>query len=123
MFHGVSLRLLHNNPLGTITPILDRLQTEGADAVAIIPHHYVYLAPGTPNLAPPPPASQPSWFLFPDLGQDPSLPFKNSPEPEHVLEVCRAASARGVQVMLKPHNDSYDGGWRGDIVVKHLAGD
>ncbi len=123
MFHGVSFRLLHNPPLDQITAMLGRLRQDGADAISIIPHHYVSLAPGTANLAAPPAGWQPPWFIYPDTGQDPSHPFHNTPEPELVLAACKAAAGLGFQVMLKPHIDCYQAGWRGDISVKGAAAD
>src|SRR4051812_34731142 len=123
MLHGISVRLIHNNPLANITPTLKRLRDDGADSVAIIPHHYVYLAPGSSALAAPPPGWDPQWFIFPDHGQDPQHPFANTPQPEHVAEVCNAAIDLGLRVMLKPHIDSNYGAWRGDISVQTRAAD
>ncbi|HMA34403.1 MAG TPA: glycosyl hydrolase, partial [Chloroflexia bacterium] len=123
MLHGVSFRLLHNPPIDQITSLFARLRQDGCDAIAIIPHHYVSLQPGTPNLAAPPNGWQPPWFIYPDLGQDPSHPFHNTPEPELVLQTCQAARAAGFRVMLKPHIDSYQAGWRGDISVKDHTAD
>ena len=115
MFHGVSFRLLHNPPLDQITAMFGRLRQDGADAIAIIPHHYISLQPGTPDLAAPPTGWQPPWYIYPDLGQDAAHPFINTPEPELVLAACKAAAGMGFQVMLKPHVDSYQAGWRGDV--------
>src|SRR5690349_17522909 len=123
MLHGVSFRLLHNPPLEQITAMFQRLRQDGADAIAIVPHHYVSVAPGTPNLTLPPATFQPRWFIYPDLGQDPAHPFHNTPEPELVLAACQAAAKLGFQVMLKPHVDSYDAGWRGFISVQGAAAD
>src|SRR4051812_539143 len=123
MFHGVSFRILHNPPIKQITDVLARLRQDGADAISIIPHHYVSLEPNTPNLTLPPEGWQPRWFIYPDLGQDPAHPFRNTPEPELVLAACQAAAGLGFQVMLKPHVDSYQADWRGFISVKDHAAD
>ncbi|HUS14166.1 MAG TPA: glycosyl hydrolase [Chloroflexia bacterium] len=123
MFHGVSLRLLHNPPLEQISALLGRLRTDGCDAISIIPHHYVSLEPGTANLSAPPAGFEPPWFIYPDLGQDPTHPFHNTPEPELVRAASLAAAAMGFQVLIKPHIDCYQAGWRGDISVKDKAAD
>ena len=39
MFHGVSLRLLHNPSLDSLKPLFARLREDGCDSIAIIPHH------------------------------------------------------------------------------------
>ncbi|MDQ2805689.1 MAG: glycosyl hydrolase, partial [Chloroflexota bacterium] len=123
MLHGVSFRLLHNPPLADIQALFARLKADGCDAISIIPHHYVSLEPGTANLGPPPAGFDPPWFIYPDHGQDPTHPFHNTPEPELVLAACQAATALGMRVMLKPHIDCYQAGWRGDISVKKHAAD
>ncbi len=123
MLHGVSFRLLHNPPLADIQALFARLKADGCDAISIIPHHYVSLEPGTANLGPPPAGFNPPWFIYPDLGQDPTHPFHNTPEPELVLAACQAAAGLGMRVMLKPHIDCYQAGWRGDISVKSRASD
>ncbi len=118
-----SFRLLHNPPLDEITALFTRLRADGADSIAIIPHHYVSLDPGTPNLTEPPSDWQPRWFIWPDLGQDPTHPFHNTPEPELVLAACQAAAGLGLRVLLKPHIDSYQAAWRGDISVQARTAD
>ncbi|HUS15254.1 MAG TPA: hypothetical protein VM536_09585, partial [Chloroflexia bacterium] len=123
MFHGVSLRLLHNPPLEQISALLGRLRNDGCDAVSIIPHHYVSLEPGTAKLSAPPAGFEPPWFIYPDLGQDPTHPFHNTPEPELVRGASLAAAAMGFQVLIKPHIDCYQAGWRGDISVKGKTAD
>ncbi len=123
MYHGVSFRLLHNPPLQEITQLFTRLKQDGCDAIAIIPHHYVSLEPGTANLAPPPPEYPIPWFIYPDVGQDPTHPYHNTPEPELVLATCRLANQLGMRVLLKPHIDSYAADWRGFISVQDRVTD
>src|SRR5205814_9165230 len=120
MLHGVSFRLLHNPPVGDIQALFTRLRGNGCDAVSIIPHHYVTLQNNV--LSAPPTGWNPPWFIWPDLGQDPTHPFHNTPQPELVLDTARAAQALGMRVMLKPHVDWIAGGWRGFISVKPPAG-
>jgi hypothetical protein len=123
VLHGVSFRLLHNPPIDAIQALFTRLRQDGCDAISIIPHHYVSLVPGTANLGPPPQEFGNPWFIYPDVGQDPAHPFHNTPEPELVLETCQLAAKLGFRVMLKPHVDSYQAGWRGNISVKDRAAD
>gem|GEM_PF-2130987 len=117
------MRLLHNPPPEQISTLFTRLRQDGCDAVAIIPHHYVSLEPGTANLAPPPPAFKIPWFIYPDVGQDPDHPYHNTPEPEVVLAACQAAARLGLRVLLKPHIDSYAAAWRGFISVQARTAD
>ena len=123
LLRGVTIRLLHNPPLADIQALLARLAKDGANSISLEIHHYISLEPGTPNIAMPPAGFDPPWLIYPDLGQDPTHPFHNTPEPELVAATIHAAHKLGLQVMLKPVIDSYQAGWRGDISVKKLAGD
>jgi hypothetical protein len=120
---GFSTRILHNPLPADAAALMQRARSKGANAIAIIPHHYVYLEPGAPNLAPPPPEYRIPWFVFPDIGQDAAHPFANTPSPDTVYQLAREAESQGLQVMLKPHVDSYYGAWRGYISVKGRAAD
>jgi hypothetical protein len=122
---GVNLRLLHNPTGEEIEKVVSELKGWGVTHVAVVPHHYVYLQPGTPRLALPPKSwgEQYRWFIWPDYGQDPNHPFQNTPRPSTTYNVLKAIYKAGMKPMLKPHVDSYDAAWRGYIEVAHLPSD
>jgi hypothetical protein len=123
MLRGISVRLIHNPIPADVAALFARAKAHGADSVAIIPHHYVSLAPGTPNLSAPPASYRIPWFIYPDVGQDPTHPFQNTPSADLVYAVCAEAEAQGLRVLLKPHIDSYAADWRGYISVRARRAD
>jgi hypothetical protein len=118
IIRGFSFRVLHNPLPADAAALLKRAASDGANAVALIPHHYVSLEPGTARLTVPPMTFRTPYYIYPDVGQDPAHPFGNTPSPDLVYQIAREAEAQGLTVMLKPHVDSYDGAWRGYISVE-----
>jgi hypothetical protein len=123
MLRGTTLRLLHNPLASSLTNHLHRLKDAGCNAIALVPHHYVSLAPGTPNLSAPPAEFVIPWFIYPDVSQDPAHAYHNTTDPALTYLVARAARDMGMVVLLKPHLDSYSASWRGNISVKQKAVD
>jgi hypothetical protein len=114
---GLNLRLMHNTPAAAIKSRLEEIKALGADTVALVSHHYCYLAPGTPNIAFPPAEWDQQWLIYPDVGQDPQHAWLNTPSQDTVYLAARMAKQLGLDVFLKPHLDSNYGAWRGWISV------
>jgi hypothetical protein len=112
---GANLRLMHNVGAAAIAERIAEVKALGCNALALVTHHYVYLAPGTPELAFPPVEWGQPWLIYPDLGQDPQHAYLNTPSQDTVYLAARMAKQMGLDVWLKPHLDSNYGAWRGWI--------
>lgn len=117
MIHGANLRLMNNMTADAIRGGLEEIKALGADTVALVSHHYVYLEPGTPNISFPPVEWMQQWIIYPDLAQDPQHAWLNTPSQDSVYLAARMARQMGLNVWLKPHIDSNYGAWRGWISV------
>lgn len=117
LYRGTNLRLMHNVPAAAVKARLDELKAQGVDSIALVVHHYCYLAPGTPNIAFPPHEWGQQWLIYPDLGQDSQHAWLNTPSQDTVYLAARMAKQLGFEVWLKPHIDSNFGAWRGWISI------
>jgi hypothetical protein len=61
---GANLRLMHNVPAAAIAERIAEVKALGCNALALVTHHYVYLAPGTPELAFPPVEWGQPWLIY-----------------------------------------------------------
>ena len=125
-YRGSNIRLLKSPNLEDVRTVLTQMQEHGANAVAFNTFHYVYLAPGTVEVALPPRSwGGPNWYIFPDVGQDPDHPFRDTTPVPLVRECCAMARQMGYErVTLKPMIDPYfRGGWRGVVSVGEHAGE
>jgi hypothetical protein len=124
MYKAFALRILHNPRPDEVRALLIRGRDRGANAVTLVIHHYCSIKPGTAIFGTPP-----AYFgqvgtaerIFPDIAQDLTHPFGNTPSPDLVLNIARQAESLGLTVFLKPHLDSYDASWRGNISVQGVA--
>lgn len=124
-YRGANVRIMKQPRLDDVRALLGMMQGKGANAVAFNTFHYVYLAPGTAEIALPPRSwGGPRWWIYPDVGQDPAHPFLDTTPPDVVYECCALAREMGYErVLLKPMIDSHYGQWRGHISVGEHAGE
>lgn len=111
---GASVRLLHNPDRAALEALFAALVARGCTAVALIPHHYAHVVGAA--WVPPADLLLPDG-IYPDVGQDPTHPFHNTPDPAVTYMAIRLAQRAGLHVLLKPHVDSYQAAWRGYISV------
>lgn len=116
--YGVSWRYLHNHSVPEVEAWLGELCARGVRFLAIVPHEYTA---GSSQLQRPPAAWWLPGLIFPDIGQDPTHPFENTPDLRRVEHAVRTAQALGMTVLLKPHIDPIQGGWRGYIATRGLT--
>jgi hypothetical protein len=114
---GVNLRIYHSPSAALIKSRLNEIKVMGATSVAIVPTHYLHLAPGSAQLSFPPPEWGMQWLLFPDLGQDPQHAWQNTTSQDAVYYAAHVAKSMGLDVWIKPHLDPIEGGWRGWVSV------
>jgi hypothetical protein len=116
--YGVTWRYLHNQSVAGVSAWLEDLYRRGVRFLAIVPHEYTA---GSSRLQRPPAAWRTAGLIFPDIGQDPTHPFENTPDLARLEYAVRVAQSLGMTVLLKPHIDPIQGGWRGYIATRGLT--
>jgi hypothetical protein len=129
MLRGVNMTLYPLAPSGRATTLddvarqLDVLQEAGGNAVALVPHHYCFLRPGTPIITAPPWRHGQKEWIWEDDGETDNQRFPRTVSPDLVAQIVDECHKRALLTAIKPHvdprtTDGYPGGWRGAISVK-----
>lgn len=117
-YRGANIVLRKQPRVDDMKDLLITLRKHGANAVAFNTIHFVYLQPGTTDLGRPPAGWYPPWYIYPDIGQDPSHPFNDTVDINRVYGFVRMARDLGFErILIKPMIDSQFGEWRGSITV------